>query len=340
MIRVLAVGALVAALTAAASAGGAAPVVLSSCTIGQMRLTVGPPVSEKTEQHTATLMLTNIGSSTCALRGYPTVALFDASGHRIPFAYTREGDQMITAAPPARVLVPAEGRAVFALNKNASACLTNRRARTLRLTLPGSKQSAHVRLPTYPILDYCSSNDPGHFITLSPFEPRLPDAFCRSQGSCSSSITPACLSAQLKIAARHVGAALGTAGGYLAFRNISTTNCRLSGWPTVIAITAAGTAIPAERHRSTMFGPIAPIRGEPVVVIRPGERTEAVFTVGDNPTGGQTTCPVYHYLRVTAPGGTQSTLLSTWFKSLGWWLPACTHVWVSMVVPATDLYKG
>ena len=140
--------------------------------------------------------------------------------------------------------------------------------------------------------------------------------------------------------ARHIGAALGTAGGYLSFRDISTTSCRLSGWPTVVGITASGGAVPAERQRSTMFGPYLHTNRLPVVVLRPGERADAVFTVGDTPTSGQTTCPVYHYLRVTAPGGTKSTLLSTWFKSLGWWLPACTDVWVSMVVPAADLHKG
>jgi hypothetical protein len=75
-------------------------------------------------------------------------------------------------------------------------------------------------------------------------------------------------------------------------------------------------------------------------MLHPGARAEAVFTVGDDPGPGQTTCLQYRSLHVTAPGGTRSATLSAWFASLGWWLPACSRVWVSMVVPAADLYKG
>ena len=249
---------------------------------------------------------------------------------------------MITAAHPARVMIKVGGAAVFAFNTNASLCRTNRRAHTLSVTLPDGGTSRGVRLPRYPILDYCSGSDPGRIVAVSPIEARLPDVMCRSQGACSVANVPACASAQLRIATRHIGAALGTVGGYLAFRNTSTTTCRLSGWPTVVGITASRRALPAERRRSTMFGPDPPVQGVPVVVVRPGERAEAVFTVSDIPPGQPpgATCPTYHYLRVTAPGGTRSVLLSAWFKSLGWWLPACTDVWVSMVVPAASLYTG
>ncbi len=342
-VRVVATcGAAVLVLAAAVSASAMPRTAVGRCGLDQMRVAIGPLVSEKTEQHTATVLLKNVGSEACVLDGYPTIALLDAAGRRIPFVYAHGGDQMITAAQPARVAVQVGGRAVFAFNKNASLCRTDRRAHTLRITLPDSGTSRSVRLPQYPILDYCPGSDPGRSITVSPIEARLPDAFCRSQGACSAADVSMCASAQLRIAARHVGAALGTAGGYLAFRNTSTTTCRLSGWPTVVGITASGRAVPAERRRSTMFGPDPPAEGVPVVVIRSGERAEAVFTVSDIPPNQPpgATCPVYHYLRVTAPGGTQSTLLSTWFKSLGWWLPACTDVWVSMVVPAASLYKG
>ena len=335
-------GAALLALAAATSASAMPRMAVARCGLDRMRVTIGPLVSEKTEQHTATVLLTNTGVAACVLDGYPTIALFDAADRRIPFAYTHGGDQMITAAHPARVTIKVGHSAVFAFNKNDSLCRTTRRARTLRVTLPDAGTSRSVRLPRYPILDYCSGSDPGRHITVSPIEARLPDAMCRSQGACRSAHVPMCASAQLKIAARHVGAALGTAGGYLAFRNTSTVPCHLSGWPTVVGITASGGAVPAEQRRSTMFGPDPPVQGVPVVVIRPGERAEAVFTVSDIPPGQPpgATCPVYHYLRVTAPGGTRSVLLSTWFKSLGWWLPACTDVWVSMVVPAASLYKG
>ena len=89
-----------------------------------------------------------------------------------------------------------------------------------------------------------------------------------------------------------------------------------------------------------MFGPTLHSSKLPVVVLQPGQRAEAVFTVSDNPGPGQTTCAVYHSLRVTAPGGTHSVVLSTWFASLDAWLSACSSVWLSMVVPAADLHKG
>lgn len=143
---------------------------------------------------------------------------------------------------------------------------------------------------------------------------------------------------QLAIHARHVGAALGTAGGYLSFRNTSASACRLSGWPAVVGITATGKAIPAVRRRTTMFGPN--VKSVPVIVLQPGRRAEAVFAVGDNPGPGQRICDVYRSLHVTAPGTTRIAIVSTWFASLDAWLSACTPISVTMVVPGADLRGG
>ena len=58
------------------------------------RVSIGPLSSEKTEQHTATVPPTNVGSEACVLvDGYPAIAMFDAlsaaSRSSTPAAATR-----------------------------------------------------------------------------------------------------------------------------------------------------------------------------------------------------------------------------------------------------------
>jgi hypothetical protein len=158
-----------------------------------------------------------------------------------------------------------------------------------------------------------------------------------SRVALSGSEPPRCRTAHLKIAARHIAVAGGTIGGYLTFRNDGTTTCRLRGWPTVVAYTAGGVSVVATRTRSTMFGPT--VTGVPTVVLKPGSRADAVFTSGDNPSP-KTPCTSYRKLRVTPPGDSSSAEVSAWFASLGSWFPACTEMWLSMVVSPTDLYRG
>ncbi len=175
IVAVIPVGAL-------AHVGGA--ITADACRIGQMRLKIGPLVSEKTEQHTATVTLTNLGSASCTLDGYPVIALLDSRGRILPFIYSRRGDQMITSARPEPLHLQAGASAFFAFNKNACVSFTNRYARTLRVTLPGSRASRSIQLPRYPIIDYCQGNDPGATVTVSPIGRTRAEAFCQSQGAC------------------------------------------------------------------------------------------------------------------------------------------------------------
>jgi Protein of unknown function (DUF4232) len=141
---------------------------------------------------------------------------------------------------------------------------------------------------------------------------------------------------------RQGGAALGTAGGYLAFANQASAPCRLSGWPRLIGIPASGRSTTAAQARSTMFGPYQMFSHIPVVTLRGGERADAVF-VGSGIAPGPGPCPPprpYRYLRVTPPGGTESVRLSAWLPGLDAYLPACAGIRVSFVVPASDLYRG
>jgi hypothetical protein len=174
--------ALTISITGTSSASGGAP--SPRCAPSQLRLTLGPLVSEKTEQHTAVFALANAARSACSLDGYPTVTLVDSSSRLLPFPYGHRGDQMITAAKPNPVNVAGGGSAYFELNKNACVSFTRRQAAAIHVRLPGSPGSLSLRLPHYPFIDYCPPGDPGDGITLSPLEPTLAAAGCGSQRAC------------------------------------------------------------------------------------------------------------------------------------------------------------
>jgi hypothetical protein len=160
-------------------------------------------------------------------------------------------------------------------------------------------------------------------------------------GSSSRQVVRNCTTAELKIKSFHKGAALGNVGGYIGFTNRASRPCRLSGWPTLVAITAAGSAKTAVHRRSTMFGPRPTIKGVPVVTLRHGERADAVFAGSDIAGPGQTRCPPpYRHLRVTPPRNDGSVRLSAWITGLNAYLPACAPISVTFVVSASQLNHG
>jgi hypothetical protein len=150
-----------------------------------------------------------------------------------------------------------------------------------------------------------------------------------------------CTTLQLRVSVVFSAGRRGTAGGYIGFTNRGSAPCRLTGWPKVVAYGDAGKATTARHVRSTMLGPRPVVKGVPVVTLRRGERADAVFGVGDHPRAGRATCPRhYKRLRVTPPGNSRNVLLSAWLRRYGHYLPACTRVKVTMVVPASALHRG
>jgi hypothetical protein len=91
--------------------------------------------------------------------------------------------------------------------------------------------------------------------------------------------TAVCRTSQLKITILRSLAAGGTAGGYLGFTSHAGRPCILSGWPTLVGVTAAGKTSTAIRRFTMMFGPT--VNGVPVVTLKPGALAVAVFTVAD-----------------------------------------------------------
>jgi hypothetical protein len=131
-------------------------------------------------------------------------------------------------------------------------------------------------------------------------------------------------------------AAGGTAGAYLGFTSHTRRRCILRGWPTLVGVTAAGNTSTAIRRLTMMFGP--DVNGVPVVTLKPGALAVAVVTVED---GRPPACPPsYRLLRITPPGNDRPTVISGWLDHpyVHGYLPACTRLWISPVVPAHDVY--
>jgi len=160
---------------------------------------------------------------------------------------------------------------------------------------------------------------------------------CGSQnapGAASSSATTpspgspsaaACVTSDLKISLTTTGALAGQAGGYLRFTNDSGTPCRISGWPAVIGLTAAGQATPLRHLQSSMFGAWHYTAPPPVVTLQPGDSAYAIVAADDKPAGSSSRCPApYTRLKVSPPGDPQSVTISAWLPGAVSYLPACT----------------
>jgi Domain of unknown function (DUF4232) len=151
----------------------------------------------------------------------------------------------------------------------------------------------------------------------------------------------ACTTSGLRIRRGLGGAGLGNVFAYIGFINTTHSTCRLTGWPRVVAVTAGGATSTARRIRATMFGPSPKLKGVPKVILRPGERADAVVAGSDNPGPGMTRCPpAFRYLRVTPPENSRSELVSAWLPGLAAYFPACSPIYVTMVVPAAALFHG
>ena len=135
----------------------------------------------------------------------------------------------------------------------------------------------------------------------------------------------ACAVSQLKVSLSNTGALAGQAGGYLKFTNHSRTPCRMTGWPVVIALTAAGTATPLRHARSTMFGAWHYTAPPPAMTLKPGDSAYAVVEADNQPAGNNAHCPApYVRLRVSPPGDSGSVTVSAWLPGADSYLPACT----------------
>ncbi len=147
------------------------PVVASTrCQSSQLRLGVGPPVSEETGEHSLLLILTNAGSDACYLYGYPGVTLYDAQNALLPLSYERSGYQSAGPAPQRVDLAP--GSTAFVMISKYRCDLGDKTtAETLRLIPPDDTTSMSVSIEGLRDLSYCGPGDPGSTLDTSPVEP-------------------------------------------------------------------------------------------------------------------------------------------------------------------------
>jgi Domain of unknown function (DUF4232) len=143
---------------------------------------------------------------------------------------------------------------------------------------------------------------------------------------------PVCRGSQLKIRLIYGGPAAGTVGGVIGLTNEGSRPCHLAGWPTVVAVSPAGTA--RARRTLNVFGATT-LTTPPVVTISPGARAVAVLTAHDQPAPGLTKCPpAYQRLLITPPGSTHASVVSARIPNFTY-LPACTPIQVSPLVPVS-----
>ena len=161
-----------------------------------------------------------------------------------------------------------------------------------------------------------------------------------SPGPSSAASMDACATAQLKISITDTGALAGQAGGYLKFTNDSRTPCRMSDWPAVTGVTAAGKATRLRNLQSTMFGAWHYTAPPPVLTLQPGDSGYAVVAADDHPAGGSTRCPPpYVRLRVSPPGGSGNATISAWLPGARSYLPSCLSAKGSPTAGASTITK-
>ena len=140
------------------------------------RLEPGPAWSEPTGRHTAVVDLVRRASNSCTLRGYPTVVLLDSAGRTLDFRYSHAGDVVVTGRPPKTVRVGGGSPAFFVFDKYRCDIHATSVARSLRVRVPGIRGRLRLRLPHYPIIDFCPAAGPSRTIAVSPVVGKLAQA--------------------------------------------------------------------------------------------------------------------------------------------------------------------
>jgi Protein of unknown function (DUF4232) len=160
-----------------ATAGGGQPQAGAACGIaGGWSLSLSSLWAEPTGQHTAPVVLKRLGSTPCTIAGYPRVVLLNVHRQPLGFRYSHRGDLVVAPRPPHPVHVGANGSAFFLLNKYRCDIRALSAARWLRVTLPGVSGALTLRLPHYPIIDYCPADPPSRTIAVSPIVGSLAQA--------------------------------------------------------------------------------------------------------------------------------------------------------------------
>jgi hypothetical protein len=151
-----------------------------------------------------------------------------------------------------------------------------------------------------------------------------------------------CRRSQLTIAVGSSFAGLGTAGANIRFINDSARTCSLRGWPN-LSLRTSGTPTQQTSAADAAAASFPDVRtpGEPTVILKPGQRADAIFAGPDGQTTNNQCGSPYRTIRVSLPGSRQGTTLSAWISWLNGFMPSCGQtIRVSPVLPSASVYKG
>jgi hypothetical protein len=103
-----------ASVCALAVIGAAAPVnaatpaakTLPACNAKHLQIGNGPQMSMMTGENATIYTLTNTGSATCQIKGFPSLAVYTAKGKVVPFKYTHSSEFLPLLKPKLVVLKP------------------------------------------------------------------------------------------------------------------------------------------------------------------------------------------------------------------------------------------
>jgi hypothetical protein len=138
--------------------------------MGQLRLAHGGPVEGGTQQLAALLVLRNISSRACSMRGYPRVALLDSHGTKLSFTDRKGGDELGWSEPSKTVTLDPSTRAYVLILENTCTFRPTAIVSRIRLALPGhgSTETAGIRSSGFQL---CRANDPsGQVLHISAIE--------------------------------------------------------------------------------------------------------------------------------------------------------------------------
>jgi hypothetical protein len=171
-----------------------------------------------------------------------------------------------------------------------------------------------------------AESSPGPTATGSP---------AQSPPSNGTSATPAwCRRPVVAVSAGAQNAGSGHRSVVLLFTNTGSEACRLTGYPGVAGLDAAGTQVAqAQRARSGYAGGLVSGGSAPIVTLAPGQAASAlVEALAFNATDGSH-CTAFAGLLVTVPDDTASTRVP-------WGNDGCSALQVHPVVPGTTGQSG
>ncbi len=145
-------------------------------------------------------------------------------------------------------------------------------------------------------------------------------------------LIPDCASGQLSVIDGRVGVAMGNVGDDgIAFKNVSTSACRLKGFPSIQLLDESGNPIVTHLNKGASYTVQA--TSEKIVTLLPGD--EALFDLGyTDATGyGIEKCPTAFQEAITPPGSTKSIIVAWEMTVFGGDIPhlRCGEITVSPV---------